>query len=73
MESVKMAISVNKEDLAKHENLGKCLSLLSIQVKELPTACLYFPSPGRLKDVVEVLDALYVNYTVDTSSVSRTF
>jgi hypothetical protein len=73
MESVKMAISVNKDDLAKHENLGKRLSLLSIEVKELPAACLYLPSPGRLKDMIDVLEALCVNYIVDTSSVSKTF
>jgi hypothetical protein len=71
--AIRIIISVSKEDLATHENLGTALSTLSSQTKELPTACLYFPSNGKLKEMIDILDALSVNYRIDTGSVSNTF
>jgi hypothetical protein len=70
---IRIVISVTKVELAKHEDLGECLSLLSTQIKELPTACLYFPSKKKLKHIIDLLDALNVNYIIEKSSVSNTF
>jgi hypothetical protein len=62
---------VFKAELDKHTGLGQVLAELSVGVKVHETACIYFPHPGKLLQLVGKLNDRKVSYGIQSEKELR--
>ncbi len=63
--NMSVQIQIFKQELEKHPSeLGQQLTGFSSQVKELENACLYTVAPGKLMEMMALLQKFRVSYGV---------
>lgn len=60
-----------KAELDKHPGLGQVLAGLSLGVREHETACIYFPQPGNLLQLVGILNDRKASYGIQSETELR--